>query len=442
MRIMLAAALLSLLAALGWGFHAGGQPAPPRAQDMTAVVTDAWRAALPRDPQAATEAYLARVPAEMRARGEAVSQTRYYVFGARVALTLGAICLFLFSGAAAQLAAGLGRLKRMDWAQDMLFAAALFGLLYLILLPVDVYAGFVRPRHFGFADRPFADWLRDRSLDWAILTGFYVVGLAAFMALMRRRPHSWIAWAAAIYLGLASVYVLVTPTLIEPLFNTYNSLPDSPLKQDILSMARANNVPAEDVYTADASRQSRLLNAHVSGLGGTARISIDDTTLQGQYEPSILFVVGHEIGHYVLGHIFNYVVWLSAVAAIGFALIGWAGQALIRAFGGRWRIADLRDTAGIAVFWLIFATYGFISQPATNSYSRWQEAQADFYGLNASQAPHGMAEFMIHDADTARLSPAALDVWLFYTHPSDKSRVETAMRWRAEHMGEDVERAD
>ena len=434
MRIVLAVAVLALLAALGWGFIAGAAPAAPRPQDLTAPVSDAWRAALPADPDAAAAAYLDRVPAEMRARGEAVSQTRYYVFSSRIVLTIGAILLFLFSGAASALAAFLARRVKWLWLQDMLFAGAFFAILYATLLPVDVFAGYVRARHFGFADRAFLDWQHDHILNWAIITAFYVVGIAAFMALMRRKPNSWIAWAAAIYLSLAALYVIVTPTLIEPLFNTYAPLPESPMKQEILSIARANDVPANDVYTGDASRQSRLLNAHVSGLFGTARISLDDNTLRDAFPPSVRFVMAHEIAHYVLGHIFNYVVLLSAIAAIGFALIGWMGQLLVRSFGLRWKIADLRDTAGIAVFWLIFAAYSFASLPVTNAYSRWEEHQADLYGLNASQEPHGMAEFMIHDADTARLSPTRLDVFLFYTHPSDKSRVETAMRWRAEHL--------
>ncbi|MBL8549656.1 MAG: M48 family metalloprotease [Hyphomonadaceae bacterium] len=436
MRTMLVAALLALLVALGWGLFAGAQPAPSRPQDLTAPVAEEWRAALPRDADAAAAAYLDRVPAEMRARGEAISNTRYFVFSARIALTIGAILLFLYSGAAAALAAFLARRTKLLWLQDMAFAAIMFALLYLIVLPVDVYAGYVRSRTFGFSDRPFFDWLRDSVVGWAIITAFYVVGVAAFLALMRRKPHSWVNWAAAIYLALAVIYVIATPTLIEPLFNKYTPIADSPLKQDILAMAHANGVPADDVYTGDASRQTRLLNAHVSGLFGTARISIDDNTLANAYPPGVRFVVGHEIAHYVLGHIFNYVVMLAAVAAIGFALIGWAGHTLIKSFGHRWKIAHLTDTAGIAVFWLIFAAYTFASLPVTNAYSRWQEHQADLYGLNASQEPHGMAEFMIHDADTARLSPTPLDVFLFYSHPSDKSRVETAMRWRAEHLND------
>jgi len=121
------------------------------------------------------------------------------------------------------------------------------------------------------------------------------------------------------------------------------------------------------------------------------------------------------------------------VATLGFALIAWAGPWMTGRFGGWWKIAQFESTAGIAVLWLLFLAWGFASDPMVNAYSRVQEAQADAYALDLSQAPEGLAEFMIHDADIARLKPTMLDVALFYDHPSDASRVKTAMLWRAAH---------
>src|SRR5262245_53058693 len=133
--------------------------------------------------------------------------------------------------------------------------------------------------------------------------------------------------ASATALALACLYVVAGPTVIEPLFNTYTPLPDSSIKRDILALARASGVPADDIYSGDASRQTRILNAHVSGLGGAARISIDDNTLADRYTPGILFC--HEIGHYVLGHVLHGVALTCLVATIGFAVVGWAGPRLV-----------------------------------------------------------------------------------------------------------------
>jgi STE24 endopeptidase len=290
---------------------------------------------------------------------------------------------------------------------------------------------------FGFADRTFPSWLKDHVIAWAVGSTFYAVAIAAMWTLMRRKPHTWAGWSAVMLFALASLYALAAPSFIEPLFNKFTPLPDSPIKREILAMAHANGVAADDVYTADASRQTRLLNAHVSGLFGTTRITLDDTTLSEEDRPMILAVMGHEIGHYAMGHVFVSIAIASAATAFGLMFIGWAGRLLIQRFGAGWKIGELRSTGGIAVFWLLFLVGGFAATPLAYAYSRWQETQADLYGLNASQSPHGMAEFMIHDADTARLSPTPLDVFLFYSHPSRKSRIETAMRWRAAHMRDD-----
>lgn len=434
MRSILVLTLIAFVTALALGVHAQTSPAPARPHDLVAPVSEAWRQALPQDAAAATQAYLNRVPVEMRMRGEVVADSRYIVLAARLIAGIVALLLILVSKTASKLGEHLARVTRARWLQDVMFAAILFSLLFLITLPVETYAGYIRYRQFGFADRPFFDWLADYAITWATLTSFYVVGVAALMAMIRRWPRAWAGWATALYLVLSGLYVVANPVIIEPLTNSYTPLADSPLKRDILAMAQANGVPVDNVFTANASRQSRLLNAHVSGIFGAARISIDDTTLSGQYAPGVLMVVGHEIGHYVMGHIYFALLIGALIAGGGFLLIAAIGPRLVKAFGKAFGIERFDQTAAIAVFWLLFFVWTAVSDPLNNAFSRWEEAQADLYGLNASQAPHGMAEFMIHDADIARLSPTPLDVILFYDHPGDASRVETAMRWRAAHL--------
>jgi STE24 endopeptidase len=434
LRVVTITASLGLLAAIGLGTFAQHEPSASRSKDLTTPVSAGWYRALPQDAELATKAFLDRIPGSMRERGEQVSRSRYWVLLARIVVNLGALLIFLFSGAAGALEAAVARVTRYRFVQALLFTFALFVYVLAITLPVEVYAGYVRYRRFGFADRPFAGWLQDDLTNWLVLTVFYVVGVAALMAVMRRSPKTWFLWAGVIYLGLAGLYTAATPALIEPLTNRYTPLPESEIKSEILQMARTAGIRADNVYTEDASRQSRMLNAHVSGIFGTARISIDDATLEGQYLPALKAVVGHEIGHFVEKHLLKMVLFSSVVATLGFALIAWAGPLLISHFGLCWRTSQLQSTAGIATLWLLFLCWGFVSDPIINSYTRVQESQADDYGLNLSQAPEGMAEFMIHDADIARLDPTGLDVLLFYDHPSDASRVRNAMRWRAAHM--------
>lgn len=434
MKTLILTLLLCLAIALGLGFVAQSRPAAPRSNDLTVPVSDAWYQALPRDPELATQAFLDRVPSAMRERGEAVSQSRYWVLAARIIVSVGGLLLFLFGGAASALDAAAARLTRYRFLQALFFALVLLTYVFAFTLPVEVAAGYLRYRHFGFADRPFLGWLQDDLTNWAILTVFYAIGLAVLMSVMGRRPRTWFLWAGVVYLGLASLYNVALPGLIEPLTNHYTPLPESDLKRDILTMVRAAGVRADDIYTADASRQSRMLNAHVSGMFGAARISIDDTTMAGRYSPAVKAVVAHEVGHFVKGHVFKMVLFASVIAILGFALIAWTAPLLIGRFGTAWHITRFHSNGGIAVLWLLFLVWGFVSDPITNAYARVQEADADAYALDLSRAPEGLAEFMIHDADVARLKPTPLDILLFYDHPSDASRVRNAMQWRTAHL--------
>ena len=295
--------VLAVLIAVGMGAVSSSRPATVRQAAHGVDVGPEWYAALPRDAAAATEAFLERIPAEARARGDAFGKTRYVTLPLRILVLVASIVLIMFSGAAAGMRRVAERVSSRKPLQDSVFAVLLPVSLYFLNLPVETYAGFVRFRHAGFSQASFVQWLSGTTINWAILTLFYVVGLVAIMALIRRRPATWSLWAVIVYAVVSSTYVLATPGLIEPLLNDMVPLAEGSQKQMILSLARANGVPATDVFVRDASRQSVLLDAHVSGFAGTARIVLDDNTVASVPDAEVRMVMAHEIGHYVLAHI-------------------------------------------------------------------------------------------------------------------------------------------
>jgi STE24 endopeptidase len=368
----------------------------------------------------------------MPARGEAYSDTRMRVFWLRVLTLILATALLLATAFAAQLRAiAAGRLLRPA-AIDAVVAIQYFVAMLALSLPVEIYARFVRPHRFGFSDQPFAAWLSDYVINWSVLTAFYLIAVLLIYRVFRWRPQQWVAWAVAVYVGLRALYALLSPDVIEPLTNNFKPLAEGPQKAQIVALAHANGIDELAVVTGNASRQSRLLNAHVSGFAGTTRISVDDNTLSTTSDPMLRAVVAHEIGHFVLKHTATSIVTDSLVMAAGFAFIALSMRGLLRRFGSRWRVTGIADIAALPAFWGLLLLWMYASLPLTNAMSRVAEHQADLFALGASQAPHGLAEFMIHDADTTRLRPTALEYALFYTHPSAAERVETAMRWRAE----------
>lgn len=434
MRVFVALVLAAVVGGVGWGMLAGSQSAGTRA-DATIVPADsAWYTDLPSDPEAATDAFLARIPAEARRRGEALGATRYTILPIRILTLLVSVGLVMFTGAAAKMRDWAARMTRVALLKDAIVAVTWFVSLYLLHIPIETYAGYVRFRTAGFADVPYMLWLSDATLSWAVLTVFYIVGVIAILALIRRLPRSWVRWATGVYVALSATYVLISPTVIEPLFNTIEPLADGPQKQMILSLARANGVPADNVFVQDASRQSSLLNAHVSGFAGTAQIVLDDNTIATTSDSEIKFVMSHEIGHYVMAHTAEGIVFDAIVTGFGLLFIGWAAGRVVRRYGPRWHVGSIGDTAALPVIWGLFLLWGILMIPVNNSISRTHEIEADYYALNTSQAPLAQGEFMIRDADTGEVAPSAFEEWLFYHHPSPRNRIHTAMRWRAEQQ--------
>ncbi len=424
----------AVLSALVWGFVVGSQPIPARAYAHRTEVDSAWYAALPTDPAAATAAYLDRVPGEARARGNAFDNTRFITLPFRIIVLIGTAALLMFSGAATTMRSLARRLSSSLPLQDTLVALQVLAAFFLLSLPVETYAGFIRFRHAGFSQAPYLQWLTDTTLHWVIVTAFYIVGVVAIYALIRRRPQSWTGWATAVYAILSAVFVLIGPQYIDPLFNKMTPMADGPQKQAILSLARANGVPASEVFVQDASRQSVLLDAHVSGFGGTARIVLDDNTIAATPEREVEMVMAHEIGHYVLSHVAKGIVFDTLLTGIGFLFVGWGLQRLLGRFGPRWEVGGPGDIGGLPLFWGLLMFWGFLSMPVSNTITREQEAEADLYGVNASQQPLGLADFMIRDADSGRLDASSIEEAIFYTHPSERNRIFAAMRWRAEHL--------
>ena len=419
--------------ALALGGWASFREPPPRAAFQVAPVDAAWYAALPRDPDAATRVYLDRIPAEQRARGDAHVGTRILVTVLQLVVAIAAVGLLLFSGGAARLRDRLERLTRRRWLQDAVVRRDACSRCCSCLR-------FRSRRMAGSCGRAWPDCRRsdfrsgsaNEALRWAIDSIFYVAGIVAIMALVRWRPQRWPLYAVAVYFALYGLFVFVSPVAIEPLFNRYDSLAPGPARDAILSLARANGVPAEDVYVRDASRQGRVPNANVTGLGYTTRITLDDTTMANATSSMFRLVMAHEIGHYALGHTSKEWVSTTLVWAAGFAFIAWGMRLFQRRFGERWGIPEPANTAAIAVFWALFLVVGFLALPALNSIHRVFEREADLYGLNASREPHGLAEFMVQVSDAVKFEPSALEEVVFHTHPSPVSRVRAAMRWRAE----------
>jgi STE24 endopeptidase len=218
------------------------------------------------------------------------------------------------------------------------------------------------------------------------------------------------------------------------LFNTFTRLEDPRIKQPILSLARANGIPATDVYVFDASRQSKRVSANVSGFAGTTRISLNDNLLKRCTLPGIEATMGHEMGHYVLNHQFKGLALNGIVVVIMFALLNWGLNAGLARWGESWGIRGITDLAILPLAVLLLSIFSLLLTPVNNTITRTMEYEADMYGINASQQPDGEAEVDLLLGEYRKLDPGPLEEFIFFDHPSGRTRITAAMRWKAEHL--------
>jgi len=176
------------VAALAWGWSVGGESVAARPADLTTAVPSAWYADLPLDPAAATNAYLARIPPAMRERGERYSDTRVLAFDSRVLSLISATLVLCATRMAAQAREFAVRVFSRRPLVDTAVALQYFIALYVLSLPVEIYATFLRPRRFGFSDQPFVAWLGDSLVNWGAFTAFYMVAVLVIYEFIRKRP--------------------------------------------------------------------------------------------------------------------------------------------------------------------------------------------------------------------------------------------------------------
>ncbi|HEY1214297.1 MAG TPA: M48 family metallopeptidase [Bryobacteraceae bacterium] len=386
------------------------------------------------DARAATNAWLETVPPAERARSNAYFEGGCWLIFWNYLYSAGILFLFLHWRLSARLRNLAVRLIRRQWLQSFWYSIALFTAVGALMLPLTVYEGFFREHAYGLLNQSFPAWLRDASLAFGIAAVASSLLIATLLAFVACFPRGWVPFAALITISFLVVSVLVAPVYIAPLFNTYRPLPNSPLKNAILSLARANGISGTQVYVMDESRQSKRVSANVSGLFGTERITLNDNLLRRCSPQGVLSTMGHEMGHYVLHHIYSGVFFFSVIIAVVFPALRWIADRALRLWGPRWQIASVGDPAALPLLLLILSTFSFFGTPLINSYTRAQEYEADIFGLNAARQPDGEAEVDLLLGEYRKLDPTPIEEFFFFDHPSGRTRIYAAMRWKAENL--------
>lgn len=409
------------------------------ATDPAAAVAEAQGADRAFDPVAATEAYLARLSPAERTRSDSYFEGGYWLQLWGFLYGLGVAWLLLGTGLSARLRDWLERRVRFRFLQVFLYGAAYIVLTTLLTFPLTLYAGFFREHKYGLSTQTFGAWMIDmlKGLGVGILLGGLSIALLYWV--FRKAPRTWWIWGAGVSILLMVFGILIAPVFIAPLFNKYTELQEPALRESILSLARANGIPADHVYVFDASKQSTRVSANVSGVLGTMRISLNDNLLRRASPAGVEAVMGHEMGHYVLNHIYESIVFFILVFVAGFAFLRWAFGKAVARWGERWGVRGIADVAGLPLLAAIFSIYFFVLTPFLNTYIRTNEAEADIFGLNSAREPDAFAEVALMLGEYRKLAPGPVEEWIFFDHPSGRNRILMSMQWKAEQMQKNQE---
>ncbi len=287
------------------------------AQTSTAAASPA--SAADRDIKAAVDAYLAKMPAAQRARSDAYFEGGYWLLLWDFLSTVFVMWLLLHFRWSARMRNLAERITRFRPLQTALYWIQFFIVASVLTFPLTVYEGYFREHKYGLLNQTFGPWMRDQIVMLAVGLVLGAILIVPLMGLVRRLGKNWWVWGAALMIVFLAFVSLIAPVYIAPLFNKYTKLEDARIKDPILSMARANGIPATNVYEFDESRQSNRVSANVSGFASTMRISLNDNLLKRCTLPEIETTMGHEMGHYVLNHEYK-----------GLVMIGVAGSDRVR----------------------------------------------------------------------------------------------------------------
>ncbi len=385
------------------------------------------------DVEKETQKYIDTLTPEQKAKSDAYFEGGYWLLLWSLLYGIAVAWVFLSKGLSSKIKGIASKVKNIN-LQNAVYFILYFIAAYLLLFPSNYYKNFYREHQYDLSNLTIGAWMGEEMIGLAIMIVFGSILMTLLYMAMRKVKERWWIWGGVVTFCFLVFIMFIGPVFISPLFNKYKSLEEGPVREAILSMARANSVPADNVYEFDASKQSDRISANVSGIGSTIRVSLNDNLLNRCTPEEVKAVMGHELGHYVLNHGPEDLIYFSLIIIIGFAFVNWSFQKCINTWGGQWNIKDISDVVGFPLFVILLSVYIFLATPFLNSVVRSAEMEADVFGLNAAREPDGFASVAMKLSEYRKIDPGYWEEIIFFDHPSGHTRVHTSMKWKAENL--------
>jgi STE24 endopeptidase len=334
--------------------------------------------------------------------------------------------LFLITGFTGKLQTFSKKWGRKWFFTILIYLVFFIALTQLLSLPLDYYSDFLRQHSYGLSSQTLGRWFETYGISTLVTLISAAAFLWIFYLLLKKSPKRWWFYCSLVSIAISFLMMFVQPIWIDPLFNKFGPMKNKELEQQILHLASRAGIENGRVFEVDKSQDTKMLNAYVVGFGSTNRIVLWDTTIQKMTPNEILFVMGHEMGHYVLHHIWWSLIFFAALSFAIFYLTYRFANFFMKRYHKRFGFKHLYEIASLPLLLLLLNSFLFLASPLSNYVSRYMEHEADRFGLEITQNNQaaGEAFLALQSQNLAVPRPGPLFKFWRSSHPPLGERVD------------------
>lgn len=346
--------------------------------------------------------------------------------------------VLLFSGASARLRTWASEVGRERWRAIAMFLIGYALVSFALDLPLSYYAGYLRPHAYGLSEQALGKWVGDQFKGLLLAVVAALLFVPGTLWFIRKSPERWWIWTSLVAVPIAFLLLMLWPVFIAPLFNDFGPMKDPTLEAEILALAERAGIEGSRVFEVEKSVDTKTVNAYVTGFFATKRIVLWDTIIARLDRRELLVVMGHEMGHYVLGHVARSMLVTAVAIPASLWLFHVVARRAIGRFHQRFGFTSLDDVAALPLFLLLIGLFGLLAAPLLNVWTRQQEHEADRFALEITHDNLGCAGAF------AKLQQSNLGVprpsWFYVvwraSHPTLGDRIDFCNEYRPWATGE------
>lgn len=303
------------------------------------------------------------------------------------------------------------------------------------------YISYSLSKSYNISTQSFASWMKDELIDFWINFGTMFIIVAVVYWLMKKSKKRWWLYAWMLSVPFTLFIMFLQPVVIDPLYNDFYPLKDKQLEEKILHLASQANIPAEHVFEVNMAEKTNSLNAYVTGIGANSRIVLWDTTLNRLNDDQILFIMAHEMAHYVEKHLYIGIAGYLLLSLVGLYLTARIMNLVVERWGEALKIPSVHDIRSFPLFLMILSMLMFVSSPLSNLVSRYQESRADRYAIEMTENTEaGVSTFQeLSRAGLSQVNPPLLVKIFRYGHPTMLERITMIEEYEIEKRNQQNE---